>query len=951
MEQLLGLYTSPNSLQIPSGATIKAENVYLDTDGYFKPFKRIEKAMRDDFLGGQIVAGNETMSIFGESVNYSPPITFAGTKEIKLINLNGVMLILPLDINKQIIKHIYTGIDDNDIFDLGPNALEINQFTTPFVKFYGNFISLSRISDVFILNLYGFNGVKDYFYTPGALCYTAINKNFSLFSVNPSICYEIIPSLFPPYVYGATLDAIGLTDVLYDGDPSRASVNRPYASAYRFTTSSKINRFLLESKPTGSIYIREANNTNPGRYLKDILIRIREPSNNVLPGSEFKINIYRTPLQFGITGTNAAVPRESDDFRLISSVAITSNTITFSDVIIQPPGSSELYTNNTQDGILGQNEPIPLHKTSTIYRNYGFYANVKIKPFVVLDIAQTGAYVGAYSIELEKNKYYVQDYDVNLNSTSTYSLDRDISPYYSFSPPPFPPTPLIGIFNTINAGVNLPVRGFYATHLNSSGVGGKVTLETLDYNNDGIILRDYNSLSRKSGTYVQTGTTVLITISAHGFSVNDDIIVIDTSTGAINGQYKIENPITANDFTISGLISGSFTGNCRVTKISTTSSGIFTNLTGNLIESENTEFPNRLYYTKLQEPLSTTLTNYLDVYSDAPILYLANLREYILIFKTDGVFILRGKTEEDFTVDPLYPQITLLDPHAIQVIDDFAIGLFNIGVVKLNENGYEIISKEIRDDITKIINNFSDNIPYVFYHKARRLVFVGRETATYTPDDTSQVKGDLYPYVAHKSFVYHIDSKQWTSCNSINLNGAQEFQNEIYFPVELITDRLSQFSPRGLVPAQNYDFNFKWDIYRTAYGDNSQSYTDKFSIRFVKQFDRNVSQAHRRFLKIYFREMNFTSITIDYFPNYEINNSNKITVIYNNIPTFDNDNNNVSSRNVAYFMIPVEVARSNWLAFEIYSFVKSPGSIIELYNGILVEGFEVVENPSQSQTQ
>ena len=68
------------------------------------------------------------------------------------------------------------------------------------------------------------------------------------------------------------------------------------------------------------------------------------------------------------------------------------------------------------------------------------------------------------------------------------------------------------------------------------------------------------SLGTKTGTYSRAGTTVTVTITAHGFS-NGNVLAIDFTSGtALDGNYTI-TVTDANTFTLTTVASGSTSGN------------------------------------------------------------------------------------------------------------------------------------------------------------------------------------------------------------------------------------------------------------------------------------------------------------------------------------------------------------------------------------------------------
>jgi len=68
------------------------------------------------------------------------------------------------------------------------------------------------------------------------------------------------------------------------------------------------------------------------------------------------------------------------------------------------------------------------------------------------------------------------------------------------------------------------------------------------------------SLGTKTGTYSRTGTTVTVTMTAHGFSTGNVLAIDFTSGTALDGNYTITST-GANTFTLTTVASGSTSGN------------------------------------------------------------------------------------------------------------------------------------------------------------------------------------------------------------------------------------------------------------------------------------------------------------------------------------------------------------------------------------------------------
>ena len=77
-----------------------------------------------------------------------------------------------------------------------------------------------------------------------------------------------------------------------------------------------------------------------------------------------------------------------------------------------------------------------------------------------------------------------------------------------------------------------------------------------------VVAKSYTirSLGTKTGTYSRTGTTVTVTITAHGFATGNVLAIDFTSGTALDGNYTITST-GANTFTLTTVASGSTSGN------------------------------------------------------------------------------------------------------------------------------------------------------------------------------------------------------------------------------------------------------------------------------------------------------------------------------------------------------------------------------------------------------
>ena len=65
-----------------------------------------------------------------------------------------------------------------------------------------------------------------------------------------------------------------------------------------------------------------------------------------------------------------------------------------------------------------------------------------------------------------------------------------------------------------------------------------------------------------SATYAQSGTTITITKSSHGYTINNFVTVDFTSGDGVDGHYKIQSVPSTSTFTLTAAASQTTSGNC-----------------------------------------------------------------------------------------------------------------------------------------------------------------------------------------------------------------------------------------------------------------------------------------------------------------------------------------------------------------------------------------------------
>jgi len=242
----------------------------------------------------------------------------------------------------------------------------------------------------------------------------------------------------------------------------------------------------------------------------------------------------------------------------------------------------------------------------------------------------------------------------------------------------------------------------------------------------------------ESITAISIDNPTEITSAGHGLVTGNSVYIYNTdSTPALFGNYTV-TVLDPNTFTVS----------VNVTTAGTT--GIW--FKSNTV-SDNEESPNRLYYSKINQPEAVPIVNFLDIGAkDKQILRILQLRDSLFVLKEDGVYIVTGTTAPNFASRLLDGTTRIEAPDSAVNLNNQIFALAAEGVVTITESGVEIISRGIENKIREFVNsrftNFSTTCFGVAYDYDKSY-FIWAPT----------VKTDT---VATQCYRYHTITRTWT---------------------------------------------------------------------------------------------------------------------------------------------------------------------------------------------
>lgn len=245
-----------------------------------------------------------------------------------------------------------------------------------------------------------------------------------------------------------------------------------------------------------------------------------------------------------------------------------------------------------------------------------------------------------------------------------------------------------------------------------------------------------------------SGTTNIAIGLSHGYIIGDEILLTNTTcVPSIDGSHTVI-ATTANSVRIAK-------------RITTSGIGGFITLAKNAEFSSNEERPNRVYYSKFQQPEAVPVLNFIDVGAkDEQILRILTLRDSLFVFKQDGLFRISGESEP-FSTSLFDGSCVLLAPDSLAILENIVFGWARSGIVQVTESGVMTISRPIDNVILPTASS-----GYVNFKTAT--FGIGYESdQSYTVWTVSDKADD----VATIAYRYHTLTRTWTTYDKTNTCG------------------------------------------------------------------------------------------------------------------------------------------------------------------------------------
>lgn len=305
------------------------------------------------------------------------------------------------------------------------------------------------------------------------------------------------------------------------------------------------------------------------------------------------------------------------------------------------------------------------------------------------------------------------------------------------------------LIKVINLDDDSPVSAFYLS--GPDDVPGQILLQNRSNAdipfylavNESVLQDKFNPelpLLRTDITAIDLGDPSQITTGAvHDLSAGQSVVIFDSdSIPDVDGVHLV-SIVDTTKFTIP----------VDVTTLAGTSASWFVASEA----SDNEVAPNRIFFSKTQQPEAVPLVNFLDVGpKDKAILRILALRDSLFIFKEDGVYRLTGQVAPNFSVSLFDGSTTILAADTAAVLNNQIYVLSDQGIATVTDTGVSVVSRSIEDQIkavtTDAFTNFN-TISFATGYETDRAYIIWLPTTT---SDTS----------ARQAFRYNTFTNTWT---------------------------------------------------------------------------------------------------------------------------------------------------------------------------------------------
>lgn len=436
------------------------------------------------------------------------------------------------------------------------------------------------------------------------------------------------------------------------------------------------NDNLILGSPSQRILI---SNSTGGTRDVDLTITIPDSVT-----TDWFFQVYRSPL------SSSASTEPTDELGLVyeanpTSGEISSLSLTFTDNTPESLRGADLYTNDSQEGLLQSNTQPPLAHDVATFKNVTFYANTTSKHRIFIDMLAVGGDSGVSYVSFTGDTTSGSDTIANASSTTGLEIGQTITG--SGIPADTTITNISGTDVTIS---NNATATDTTVSLEAYDVLTIAGVEYYAANGESVANKEFEVVTggTPSQNIADTARS-LIRVINQSSSTTDVYAYYLSGVDDLPGKMLIEERgVGGSTFTISSSAHGATAWNPGI---------------ASAYSSVNDRYRNGLFFSKIKQPESVPLLNFQNIGSASDnILRIAALRDSLFIFKEDGIYRLVGESPESFIVDLFDSSTKLIAPETVRVLNNQIYALTDQGVVSVSESGVQVLSRPIEKTLLEL---------------------------------------------------------------------------------------------------------------------------------------------------------------------------------------------------------------------------------------------------------
>lgn len=587
-----------------------------------------------------------------------------------------------------------------------------------------------------------------------------------------------------------------------------------------------LNENLILGKPSSRavVYNRATEETDT------CIVDLEFPIPSDITNTNFFFQVYRTAV-FSSDDPQVEAPDPGFEMNLVFEEQVTSAQLSMGIVSTQDITPEDfrisgtlLYTNPISgEGVAQANERPPFATDIALYKQYAFYANTSTihrmnLSFLTANIPQnstisitseSGTEVYTFRGSAEKYKLdftglAISDLepspDVKYFTVTTANDETNYIVYYTDDPSPTGPTPS-GYVGFIRVQVDLTGLTTMDQVVNKTKLAMKEATDDFNYSGTSPVL---NIECANNGPVVTLPTTNIAL--PFSLTVINEGIGEDASTnhillpkipgmnelGLTPGQQleqmarSFVRVVTKTNMDILGIyLSGYDEVPGQILLENRNVVGPQFNLNSSfgtyvtpelpnigksaLSSSSNEVRPNRIYYSKYQQPEAVPIANYFDIGpKDREIKRIIALRDSLFVLKEDGIYRISGETAP-FTVSEFDFSTQVLAADTAVVLNNQIYALSTLGVIVITESGVEVVSRQIENKLLQIMKfqNYKTTGFGVSYESDKAYIL-------FLPEKSIDS-------VATVAYRFNVFTNTWTKWDVSHTCGIVEFGSDTMF--------------------------------------------------------------------------------------------------------------------------------------------------------------------------